>query len=100
MITGIVEGGYAFWNVIQFAQGAKFVPPMIGDVPMAFSTSVLFVIQGVAMFWIGYLFRRDEAYMRPSRDRGLTGAQMVQLLMAVISAGALIVVALIGLFRK
>lgn len=101
MISGMIAAGYAFFNVCRYAYFGGTIPPLWGSVAMAFSTAAIDVILGLAVFWIGWLIREETLTHAERYQAGyLSTAQMVQLVLALISSLALIAVALIGVFRS
>lgn len=99
MISGAITATYAFINVVRYALWGNIPPLLFGSVPMAFSTAGLFVVNGLAIFWCGWLIR-EEAIIKQRPPAGLNPAQAVQLILALISAGSLITVALIGALKR
>ena len=98
ILTGAFSFGYSLVNVIRYATHGE-IRPLFGYTPMAFSTAGLFVLNGLAIFWIGWIMR-EQTIVRPHKSQaGLTNAQIVQLLLALISASSLLAVALIGALK-
>lgn len=97
MISGLVGAGYGFFVVFRYAIHEKAVTPIFGETPMAFTTATLAVIYGLAIFWDGWLTRERAIQRPPSRE--WTTHQVLQLIMAVISALTMIITALIGTVR-
>lgn len=95
MITGAVGAGYSFFNVLRYAFSPDHnMPPLWGQVPMAFSTAAVLTIYGIAIFWDGWLTHKKQQYDK------LDSQQALQITLAIISAVTVIAVALIGAFRR
>jgi len=98
MTSGAVSTAYGLFTCIRYAQSGQSVSPIFGTVPMAFPTAALFVIDGLAIFWIGWLIRTQNFSKARNYPR-LSENHKVQLILAAISAISLILVALIGSFK-
>lgn len=101
MISGALSAVYGCSVAVQYLLGGDVKPLWFGHVPMAFSTALLLVVDGLAIFWIGWLIREQAMVVVLRRgDKGFTTSQMTQLILAIISAGALVLVALIGALKR
>ena len=98
MISGAAGAGYGLWVVFSYARHGEVAPIVFGSTPMAFATAALFVVYGLAIFWDGWLTRERTMQRVPSRQ--FTSHQMLQLLLAIISALTVIVTAAIGILKR
>ena len=98
VVTGCFMSGYSFIEILRYPiRGA--LPPLIGDTPMAFSTAVLFFACGLAWFWNGWDKRHNGYHAADETRTVFTGADIIHLAAAVISAIATLVVGLIAATR-
>lgn len=98
MISGLAGAAFGFFVVIRYALHGHGLPPLFGDTPMAFTTAALAIVYGLAIFWDGWL-TRERAIQRPP-SRQWTAHQVLQLLLAIISALTVVATTLIGVMRK
>lgn len=79
MISGGICAIYAFVNIVRYALSVD-IRPLVGDTPMAFSTAALFVLNGLAVFWVGWFIQsRPDSVERSRRRNGMSNQQMLQL---------------------
>lgn len=97
MISGAIGAAYGMFVLVRYTRHGGGVAPLFGDVPMAFTTAVIAVVYGLAIFWDGWL-TRERAIQRPP-SRRWTSHQVLQLLLAIISALTVIATTLIGIWK-
>jgi hypothetical protein len=97
MISGALGASYGLFVVVRYARHGDIAPLLFGHTPMAFTTASLFVVYGLAIFWDGWLTRERTIQRPPSIH--FTTHQILQLVLAIISALTMVTVALIGVLK-
>ncbi len=101
MVSGATVAVYAFLEVMRYAKRRIPLPPLVGDTPMAFSTAVCLLILSLAIFWMGWVIkdlRYNLRYLK--RLSAFSPTDAMPLIAAIITAAALVMTAIIGLFKN
>ena len=97
MVTGACGATFSFVVTLRYAYKGEAGLAIYGSTPMAFSTAVLLMIYGIAIFWDGWL-SREQTIVRP-QSSGFTSHQFIQIALAILTSLTMVIVALIGALK-